>query len=178
MKIEFLQNLSFKISAKNGNVFVNSAEEIDDEKTVVAIFSSEQNLENKKVVDFPGEFEIAEIAVKSKFLRDENLSSIFKIENVNFGFLGDLRKIVSIEKLEFFANCEVLFLPVFADGIGKKDLKKIVEEIDPKIVIFAGEPAEFESVAAEFGGAEKLENLEISKTKLPADKTLFYILEN
>jgi len=183
MKITFQGNFSFSLKGEKEELLLLNPQENKNysDKLILSIFSEQnfqENFQKKPVVNWPGEFEFKEITVKSFATRENGLGQIFRFEDINFGFLGDLKKLISQEKMEPLSNTDVLFLPKTNDGMSNKDLKKLIEEIDPRIVILAGEENLFNELLKELGASslERKESFTISKSKLPSDHTEFIAL--
>ena len=178
MKINFLGNSSFEITCKEGVVALDPQGDFSNDSLLFAIFSREgdrSEFSGKRVIDWPGEFEFAKIQVKSMLLAGSKLLPVFEIENVRFALLANLDQVPSESEKEFFSNCDVLLLA--SGSLSEKDCKKIVEENDPRAVVFAN-PSE--KLLGEFGlnSAERKSECEISKSKLPDDHTEFFVLES
>lgn len=179
MKITFQGNFSFKIETNKKTLLLNPQKNAAADKnlvlTIFSHFEEGDSFAEKPAIAWPGEFEYGGIAVKSYATREDSLAQYFELDGVRIAFLGDLKKIIAPEKLEPFVNADILFLPKIADGMPNKDLKKLVEEIDPRILVLAGEEAFFSEVFKELGAdkPETLAVLEIEKGSLPQDHTRF-----
>ncbi|MCT4591953.1 MAG: MBL fold metallo-hydrolase [Candidatus Gracilibacteria bacterium] len=180
MKIKFLENSSFIIESEGKKIYINPEKEPTDASLVLfSYFEKGADFELKAKINWPGEFEYNEIAVKAYNPRGEKIIHSFDLEGIRIGFLGELKKLISQEKLESFMDTDILIIPKYQDGISDKDLKKLAEEIDPRIIILSGEDALFEGVFRELGNAnpERTKEFEISKSKLPSEHTLHVLLE-
>ena len=176
MKITRQGNFTFALTDKKQTVFLNPSDKMSDKNLALSIFSEfEKAGDFSPAVDWPGEFEYAGISVKSFNTRENGLAQFFEFNGVRFGLLGDLKKIISEEKLEPLVNADVLFLPKTADGMSNKELKKLLEEIDPRIIVLCGEDLLFADLLKELGSAPlaATEDFEITKEKLPQDHSVF-----
>lgn len=183
MIITYQGDFSFTITTKKGVILINPKNEAEAPKDLIfSIFSSQNSLDNfagKPSINWPGEYEFQGISIKSFVTREQGLAHAFIIDEVQFGFLGDIKKIISQEKIEPLLNTDVLFLPKTEDGMSNKDLKKLSEEIDPRIMLMAGQSNLFSEVFKEFGAenAETVDQLEVTNSKLPADHTRYVKLQ-
>jgi len=181
MKISRQGKFTFTLKGKKQTVFINPTENMSDKNLALSIFSEFENSGDfSPSVDWPGEFEYAGISIKSFKTRDNGLAQFFEFNKIRFGFLGDLKKIISEEKLEPLLNADILFLPKTSDGMNNKDVKKIVEEIDPRIIILCGEDILFTDLLKELGSGDVSpeDEFEISKEKLPQDHSIFVHLNS
>lgn len=183
MIVTFQGDFSFKITTKKGVILINPKSELSVvENLIFSIFSSQQapdNYNGKPSINWPGEFEFEGISIKSFVTREDGLAQAFIINDIQFGFLGDIKKIISQEKLEPLVNTDVLFLPKTEDGMSNKDLKKLAEEIDPRILIMCGDDLAFDGALKEFGmeNIQTLDEIQINENKLPADHTQYVKLK-
>jgi len=106
-----------------------------------------QNLKGDfKIIDLPGEYEIDGIFIKGiKSFHDESegkergLNTIFNIliEDIWVCHLGDLgQSQLSEEQVSLIGEVDVLMIPVGGVyTIGPKEAKKIIHQLEPKIII-------------------------------------------
>ncbi len=179
MKITFQGNFSFTIEGEKHKILINPESESQvDNKVAVSLFShikDDNKFGDKPAIAWPGEFEYGGIAVKSINTRGERIAQYFEVDGIRIAFLGDLKKLVSQEKIEKLVNADILFLPKSTDGMNNKDLKKFAEEIDPRILIMAGDETLFEELLKELGAenTEKGDVFEIEQSKLPQEHTQY-----
>jgi hypothetical protein len=178
MKITFHGDLSFTIATSKGQeIYLNpKKEQAASSKLIFTIFNAESNQEDfasKKAINWPGEYELEGVLVKSFNTEKNQLAHFFKIEDVRFGFLNDLSIVLNEEQLEPLVNSDVLFLPKTSSGLKNKELKKIVEEIDPRIIILMGETALFPELLKELGSepVQSQQEYAISVKNLPVEHT-------
>lgn len=154
----------------------------------IVIFSS---LEDEKkisseafVFSSPGEAEIKNVFIHGvAHFEGKNLRPIFKIalEDLRICFLGEISNELSEEELDRLGEVDVLVCPFSEKILNSKKAKKIIEQIEPCLVI----PSCWENRNAlvtfikEVGLKEKEETdrLKIKKKELSLEKTELVILK-
>ncbi|KKP36219.1 MAG: Zn-dependent hydrolase of the beta-lactamase fold-like protein [Candidatus Peregrinibacteria bacterium GW2011_GWA2_33_10] len=151
-------------------------------------------LGEKIVIDWPGEYEIKDVFLKTINLNEDNqenkMNMIFTIdfEDMKICHLSDLNQTLSDKTNEEIGTVDILFLPVGGHNVlNAKKAHEVIEQIDPKIVIpmhyqinnLNAELEPVENFLKEVGEntVTKIESYKISKNNLPMDKTDFIILE-
>jgi hypothetical protein len=91
-----------------------------------------------RVLDWPGEFEVKGISIESFHPNgDETNAFLFQVEGIHICHLGYLSHEISDEVLERIGDVDILLVPVggglVLDG---KTAQKVVESIEPRIVMF------------------------------------------
>lgn len=182
MKIRFHGDFSFTIEGDKQTVLINPTSEAQiNKKVVVSLFSNlKDNITfgDKPAIVWPGEYEYSFIAIKSIKTRGDKIAHYFELDGIRIAHLGDIKKLVSQEKLEPMMNADVLILPKITDGMSNKDLKKLAEEIDPRVVIASGEEPLFSDLFKELGAGaiQPKEELEIAQKDLPQEHTDYVYL--
>lgn len=147
MQINFVPPNSFKIKTKEAEVLI---------------------AENQiKINDFeikePGEYEVNNVAVFSV-----DHTWILSIESVQVCYLTNAN--LENDELEKLKNIDILLIP------SKKEFLKIIEEIDPSIIVLGANEDSEVFIKAESVEAERLANLKISKKELSEEVRRFVIL--
>jgi L-ascorbate metabolism protein UlaG (beta-lactamase superfamily) len=132
----------------------------------------------------PGEAEIKNVFIHGvTHFEGKNLRPIFKIiiEDLKICFLGEISNELSEEEMDRLGEVDVLVAPFSEKILNSKKVKKIVEQIEPSLVI----PSCWEnrnalaSFIKEVGLKEKEETdkLKIKKKELSLEKTELVILK-
>jgi len=73
---------------------------------------------------------------KGGLLRGSNTIYVFEVDGVTFCHLGDLGHVLNEEQVKEIGKIDVLLIPVGGGfTVGLKGVQKIIEELNPKIVI-------------------------------------------
>jgi L-ascorbate metabolism protein UlaG (beta-lactamase superfamily) len=96
-------------------------------------------------INLPGEYEVGGVFVEAIDNLGETIYSI-QAEGLNITYLGALKKTLTAEAIDTLENTDVLLIPT--GDLGTIDLKtasKLIQKIDPKVVIpiFIQNEAEF-----------------------------------
>ena len=147
------------------------------------IFLSEQTKDKKGLFHWAGEYEMNGTSFfLSKVGGKHSLAKIF-VEGVRFVCFNDEGITeVTDELVKIFGNTDVLIIEKSAPnesgeetGLQKSDLKKLIEKIDPRVLISA--KGKTEMVLKEFSYPfQDMENYSITKTSLPSDISEYIIL--
>lgn len=122
----------------------------------------------------PGEYEARDISIVG-FGTPEGTIFLIEWESLKLLHLGDTTKLESLETvLEEIDTIDILMISSAGRGT---DTKKIIDDIDPRIIIpmqgAAGKKISFDS----FGGkAEKMDKLTIKKKGLPTEGRMLALL--
>ena len=132
----------------------------------------------RKIIDGPGEYEIGGISIigfptyhdnKNGAERGENTIYLLEAEGIRVLHLGDLGHVLSEKQVEAVGNVNILILPVGNKySLGAKEAVKVVNDIEPQIVI----PIHyfFEGINKEyFGGLLPVDSF-LSEMGLPVEK--------
>jgi hypothetical protein len=169
MKISPLSSpFSFLLDTKEGKVSVNETSD-----GVFSLFMTEQENDEKNILHWPGEYEKNGVAAYLVDLGGERFLGKMHAENMNFAFLssGKIKNLADHE--ESFGAVDILLFEKGEDGPGDAEMKKFLETLDPRVVIFVGEAAKSFAQKSGFAVEEKTE-ISISRSSLPSDKTEFY----
>jgi L-ascorbate metabolism protein UlaG (beta-lactamase superfamily) len=136
------------------------------------------------VFSSPGEAEIKNVFITGLVhFEGKILQPIFKItvDEVRICLLGEVSGELSEDEMDRLGEVDVLICPFFEKIIGSKKVKRIVEEIEPSLVV----PSHWENRNAlntfikEVGLKEKeeIDKLRIKKKELSPDKTELVVLK-
>ncbi|MCA9331757.1 MBL fold metallo-hydrolase [Candidatus Saccharibacteria bacterium] len=141
-----LMDLGSKSVAKNGDIVLFTGPHGD----------SSTNIEEKIVIDKPGEYEVSEVSIQGIAARGhmdeegQNSATIFKIidDDIKVVVVGNVFPELSDDQLESIGMVDVLVIPVGGngytlDGVGAL---KLIRKIEPKVVI----PTHFEEKGLSF----------------------------
>ncbi len=180
MKIQFNGQKSFTL--KNSKVEIitdpiaNSGKEVDFVTLSEPKGSTEQD--TKKVLNLPGEFEISNILAQG-FFTDNRENIVYKIifdeiAIINFGNLGEVPTSKFYEVLG--ENVDVLIISL-SENFNHKDAKALVDKVDPRMVLFGGDVAQYPKIIENLG-AKTLEtsNIKITRNGFADDKTEIYVM--
>lgn len=164
------EGISFKLSTKQGEIGIN---EINEN---LSVFLSTQEIDKKTFIHWPGEYEIKGVSffVTPTFGK-YSIVKIF-IEKVRFVFFCDENTSdLSDELLDSFGETDVLCIEKSKDGLSQKQMKDLIEKIDPRILIACkGETAEkMKDYSFPF---ENVDKLSISHSSLPNETSEYKIL--
>lgn len=140
------------------------------------------------VINTPGEYEVKGVFVYGHYLKKQKqIAYLIKADGVRLLFLGRLSsKDVSSADMEFFKLADVLAIPVGGgDVLSAQQAVDIISDIEPRIVlpiVYAMEGlkkdyAPVESFLKAFGGkSETLDKLKVTKSDLPVEDVMTFIL--
>lgn len=90
-----------------------------------------------KVLDWPGEFEVSNVAIVSLIpTNEQSIIFTFVLDGIRICHLGYLSQELSDEVLERIGDVDLLFLPIGGTPVlDGKMAQKVMEAIEPRIVI-------------------------------------------
>jgi len=105
-----------------------------------------REIEDAKVLDWPGEFEVSNIAIESfsaeRFAKEGSLEGenvnifVFVVDGIKICHLSGLAHELSDELLNHIGDIDILLIPIGGgDVLDGKTAQKVVEAIEPRIVI-------------------------------------------
>jgi len=146
-------------------------------------------VEGAKVLNWPGEFEVSNVAIEAICPLGENLSIfIFALDGIKICHLSNLSHELNEELIDKIGEVDVLMIPVGgSEVLDGKTAQKVVEAIEPRVVIpmlYAATDTKLNiGGAAEFLKAmgktqtEPLEKYSLgSRSSLPEDRMEFVLL--
>ena len=139
----------------------------------------------------PGEYEVSDIFVYgTSFVRKNKKLTLYQVEmdNIKFGFLGEINSSLTSEELENLDGIDVLFIPIGGgDIIDPEKARKIINSIEPRIIIpccyqipkIKIKLASLEKFLGEMGikKVEKLLKLNLRKNDLISEEAKVVVLE-
>ena len=137
-------------------------------KTKAAQISLDDKIQiNDVVLDGPGEYEVADVQAQGEKVG----TFIFQSEDIKIGYLNHINKPLTDEELEKVDDVDVLLVPVGEGNLSFSEATKIVNQIEPKIVIpiFCSDPEAFVKQAG--WPSQIVEVLKISSSTLPSGET-------
>ncbi len=147
------------------------------------IFLSEQKTDKDGLFHWAGEYEMKETSFfLSKPIGKYSLGKIF-VEGVRFVCFNDEGiSEVTDELVKAFGNTDILIIEKSAQnedgtetGLKKSDLKKLIEKVDPRVLIST--KGITEHVLKEFSYPfQETKNYSVTKTSLPSDTSEYIIL--
>lgn len=198
MQILWHGNTCFSFKDKKATIVVNPDKEAGELKAD-AVFSglgkdTAPVQDTYKVFDWPGEYEVKGIPIvglqvwtKSKSKEDEEgvkgsetLAFYFEMNGVKICHLGTIGHVLTSEALKTIGDVDILLIDGTIEGnLGVKKATEILENIDPKAVVFMGK-GDQKDFMKELGaeGVQEQEIYEIdSLSQLPPDKRCYVLLK-
>ena len=171
------EGIAYILQTKNNKVGIN----VDTGD--MQIFLSEQKKDKSGLFHWAGEYEMNGTSFfLSKPIGKYSLGKIF-VEGVRFVCFNDEGITeVTDELVKSFGNTDILIIEKSEPsetgeetGLKKSDLKKLIEKVDPRVLISA--KGKTEAVLKEFSyPLQKVENYTTSKASLPSDISEYIIL--
>ncbi len=157
-------------SARAANVVLSSSENEEDRKIKTTSF----------LINNPGEYDVKSFFVMGFTGFGENIPYTVEVENVRLCYLAGLDKELTDAQLENFSDVDILLIDVGASDDSNEVASKIVNQIEPRIVIPIGyNPEKKASVFFKEMGASDVEpqnKLNIKKKDLPQEETKMVVL--
>ncbi|MCK5461237.1 MBL fold metallo-hydrolase [Candidatus Gracilibacteria bacterium] len=181
MKIQFYGQNCFTISGKEASCAFDTPENFSQSVDVTMDSGnfSAKNIESKKNLSLPGEFEISGILVKGFYSDDQQKNIVYKIiiDDVCCVHLGDLQEIPHTKFFENLGeNVDIAFVN-FSESLNEKKVKDLLEKIEPRMVLLGGDESFFPKMVETCGAKTSEENpITVSKSSLSNDKTDIFIM--
>lgn len=162
--------LSFILQTKKDSIGVNC------ENGDLQIFLSEQKKDTKGVFHWPGEYEMNGVSFfLSPLEGNQSIGRIF-VEGVRIVLFKDSGlTAVDDELLALFGNVDVLLIEKSDDGLNKADMKKLLEKIDPRILIASQGKTAIALKEYSYPFVEE-KSVNITKASLPSEVSEYIIL--
>lgn len=162
--------LSFTLKTKNALVGINST------KGDMQLFLTEQSKDSKGLFHWPGEYEMEGISFfLSPLVGDFSIGRLF-IEGVRIVCFNDKGLTeVTDDLLKTFGNADVLIVEKSDEGLNKADMKKLLEKVDPRILIACKGSTAIALKEYSYPFTES-ESVTISKSSLPNEISEYIIL--
>ena len=179
MKIQFFGGSSFLVEGKSAKVAFDPADKKLGKVDITTSSTGEEiSLEAKKLLTLPGEYEISGVLARG-FHTHGDTNTVFKIalDDIVVAHFGNLP---GMPKAEFFdrlgENVDIALLTL-RDDFDAKSAKDFLEKVDPRMVVFGGNPAIYPRIVELFNAKLSEESsLSVSRSSLPTDTTEFVIL--
>ena len=179
MKIQFFGGSSFLVEGKTAKIAFDLADaKLGKVDIAMSSTGEELAIETKKALTLPGEYDISGVLVRG-FHTHGDTNTVFKItmEDVVIAHFGTLP---GMPKVDFFnelgENVDVALLTL-REGFDVKVAKEFLEKVDPRMVIFGGDPVVFPKIVELFNAKIAPESdVSVSRTSLPSEATDFVIL--
>ncbi len=182
MKIQFHGEHTFSLAGKERAIAFDPKDGFEGVKLdFVALSNSHaySDVEAKKVLTLPGEFEISEILVTSIFSDKKSQNVVYKVimEGVSLVYFGNLQEIPNNKFFEKLGENFDIVLLNLGENFKGKEAKEMIELLDPRMVILGGDPQFFPKMAEIMGAKTAEENpIKVSRSSLSDDKTEILIL--
>jgi L-ascorbate metabolism protein UlaG (beta-lactamase superfamily) len=134
-------------------------------------------VEAKLVVEYPGEYEMGDIAVHGVAAqahvdeKDTRNATMFKVTagDIHVLFVGNIDSDINETQLEAIGKVDVLFVPVGGNGLTLDPIGalKVIKEVEPKMVIpthYADKSLKFPMPQQELEVAMKEMSMEVTQT--------------
>ncbi len=179
MKIQFFGNSSFLIEGKTAKVAFDPVDKkIGKVDVVMSSKGEDLDMETKKVLNLPGEYDISNVLVRG-FYTHNNKNIVFKItmEDVVMAHFGDLPAMSNGAFFDVLGeNVDIAFLTL-REGFDVKSAKEFLEKVDPRMVVFGGDTTVFPKIVELFNAKILPESeVSVSRASLPSDATNCVIL--
>lgn len=170
MKFERLENgFSFDITTKEGNIMINS------QGGDLRVFLTEQKKDEKDTLYWPGEYEKNGVAVFLTDLGGESMLGKIFVEHIRVVFFTDSGVEYTDELANEFGNTDILVFEKGQNGLTESQTKKLLESIDPRVLIGTAGPTMDFLKKLSLPVLPK-ESLTFTKSSLPDEHTEYYIL--
>lgn len=151
---------TMKITEKDGKIFWGESE-------ISPFFAVKIG---EKIADWPGEYQIGDFFIRA-FDGGEN-GLAFKISAKNVRLFVPAKKPLENEEIDF----DALIVDAEKADFSAKEWKNLIEEAEPRAVIFVGDGEKTAAVKKEIGIAETPKIDALDAKKFAAEKTLFFTL--
>jgi|GEM_PF-5659626 len=181
-------NSQVQINAREVKVGLNLQEPEGIDLLVYSEESGKVKLtEDQFKVDTPGEYEVRGTMVYSLIVENGKINKAFQLisDDVSFFYCDNFDYLPSQDQLDAMGTIDVAFIPVGANKEAENHAKKLVEMIDPRIIIPIGANEEISDkvchdLAKQLGlkCEESQPSLKIkSRNELPAETQEYIILQ-
>ena len=186
------ENTCVLTSGKSINIAINPHKSFTSKNANIVVLTNEDKslygkIEEKAyVVDWPGEYEIADTLING-FEVEENtllLQTIYSLhlpEDISIAVVGDITKPLTGEQVEHLGSTDVLILSL--KNLDPKDAHKIVDHIEPKFIVPVGysEESVLENFLKTMGNIARPEvknSLKLTKADIPEEGQAVVLLSH
>jgi len=181
MKIQFFGNNTFSAFNKKVRIAFDPADNFA-EKNLDFIMNSNgkspKEIDAKKLLTLPGEYEISDILVKSMAQKTGN-NVIFKVimEELSIVYCGEMEEKPTKDLLEELGEDIDILIVNISDKFPAKNVKDFLETIEPRAAFIGGDSTKFAELNGLMAITMSEENpISITRSNLSEDKSEYYIL--
>lgn len=181
-------NSQIQINAREAKVGFN----LENTDGIDLLVYSEENskvslVDEQFKVDTPGEYEVKGVMVYSLIVENGKINKAFQLvaDEVSFFYCDNFDYLPTQDQLDAMGTIDIAFIPVGANKEAESHAKKLVEVIDPRIIVPIGAQEEISDkvchdLAKQLGlkCEETQKSLKIkSRGNLPEDSQEYIILQ-
>jgi len=181
MEIQFFGGTAFSVKGKKARIAFNIEDAAVRKDADIATQSAFQGAvfqahdEVKKFLSLPGEYEVSGVLAKG-LLTGENIIYKIVIDEISVAHLGNLEAQPEKQVIDNLGDVDIALINA-SEKFNEKEVKKLIETIDPRMAIIGGEQALFPKVTAECVAQTAEKNpLSIKKSEFSDDATSVMIL--
>jgi L-ascorbate metabolism protein UlaG (beta-lactamase superfamily) len=181
MKIQFFGNNTFGAFGKNARVVFDPADNFSGKNIDFTTNSNGQlpkNIEAKKLLNMPGEYEISNVLVKS-IAQKVGKNILFKVtmDDLSIVHCGEMVEMPVKSLLEELGeDIDVLIISI-SDKFPAKKVKEFLETIEPRVAFIGGDFSKISELNRMIQINMVEENpISISRSTLSEDKSEYYVL--
>lgn len=169
MEVSALESpFSFRLKTSFGEIWVN--------QRGAPLFSVLlQETDEEGVIGWQGEYDRASIAIKLLNINGKYFLATMFIEGMKTAFFSTEEMVFSEEIVKEMGNVDILFFEKQGEDISDAQAKKILEEVDARVVVVPKTTTEGFMRKNGFP-IDSSEKVSLSKSSLPEEKTLFYAI--
>ncbi len=180
MKIQFFGGTTFGVYGKDVRMMFDPNATDAPKDLDFVTFANGQTLEGidaKKALTLPGEFEISNVLIRGIASRLENTVYKVVMEDMAIAHFGSLAETPNSKFFETLGENVDIALINISETFPLKKIKEVLEDVDPRMVIFGGNPQFFPQITEEFGAQTAESNpFSVSRSQLSEDKTDYLFL--
>ncbi|MEI7511192.1 MAG: hypothetical protein WCJ84_03485 [Candidatus Peregrinibacteria bacterium] len=160
---------SFSLAVSTGTIGINNTK-----GSLFSVFLQEQAEDQEKYFHIPGEYEKADIAAYLIHMGAKYFLGKLYAEEVHIAFFSSEGATLPENVDEVFGEVDILVFEKSPEGISDSEAKKMLEKIDPRIVVFSKDSLDFAKKSGFV--VEAVETLSFTRVSLPMEKTEFYVM--
>jgi hypothetical protein len=165
MKVHFSRG-TFSLLQKSLKILVSPGEKVE-------VFE-----DSPKVIDWPGEYEVSGVSIRGVSEQNQDIAFVVGTNLIRILFPQNTL-VGSVEQnVQHIGNVDVVCLFPEVSSWSVRDWKKMLEEVDPRIVFFCGSEGRVSSLQKELGipDMEKDELDDLSPKAFFSEKTRYIAL--
>lgn len=161
---------AYEVDSSLGKIGINQVG-----KDLSVYLSQQPEGKTREILHWPGEYEINGVSVFLQLVGGENFLAKIFVEGVRVVFFNDTGVSELGDVHKFFGNTDVLVLGKDSQGLAKADMKKLIEKVDPRVLI--GASGNTEAMLKDFSfPLDYSDSVKITKSSLPSDQSLYFIV--